>query len=345
MVDPPTTTGESLQPPPPLVVTNPIYEAFTPPSNQPRWLISPCSADEAIKIQTEWSEYLELPVEVTNRLGQTFRLIPPGIYQRGTSSEAMQSLLETVPGDDSHWKACLASSSPAHEVVVTKPFYIATHETTQHDFEKLMGRNPSWYSTTGPEPYYVQQVNGMDTTQHPVEGVSWQDATEFCQKLIQSDLGKIAEGISTANKLHRLTPRYRLPTDAEWELAVRAGSNSWFWFGDKEPEMLGWFSESYKGRTWPVRQGEANPLGLHEVHTSVWEWVSDCWRAEEYQTYERLPVKDPLATERAELPRIVRGGMWPDRRGRSFDRYAYEANFQTFFVGFRACFEIVDTER
>jgi formylglycine-generating enzyme required for sulfatase activity len=345
MVEPTAATSEPAPPPAPAIVTNPTYEAFEPPSNQPRWLLNPCSAEEAGKIQAAWSAHLDLPVEITNQLGQTFRLIPPGVYQRGTTEQAMLSLLESVPADDSHWKACLASSSPAHEVVVTRPFYMATHETTQQDFQKLMGRNPSWYSTTGPEPHYVQQVNGMDTTRHPVEGVSWIDASEFCQKLNQTDSGKIAEEFATSEKSKRLSPRYRLPTDAEWELAARSGSATYFWFGDKEAEVTGWFGGSNQGRTWPVRQGESNPLGLYEIHTSVWEWVADCWRVQEYQTYERLPVQNPLASGPADLPRIVRGGMWPDRRGRSFDRYAYESSFQTFFVGFRVCFEIVDSER
>jgi formylglycine-generating enzyme required for sulfatase activity len=339
-----TTTSEPAPQLAPTTVTNPTYEAFKPPSNQPRWLLSPCSSEDAARIQADWSSYLELPVEITNQLGQTLRLIPPGVYRRGTAEEAMRSLLETVPVNDSHWKACLASSSPAHEVVVTRPFYMATHETTQHDFQKLMGRNPSWYSTTGPEPHYVQQVKGMDTASHPVEGVSWNDAMEFCQKLNQSDSGKIADGLG-ASEIQRLAPVYRLPTDAEWELAARAGTETWFWFGDKEAEVIGWFGGSNQGRTWPVRQGESNPLGLYEIHSSVWEWVADCWRVQEYQTYERLPVQNPLASGPAELPRIVRGGMWPDRRGRSFDRYAYESSFQTFFVGFRVCFEIVDSER
>lgn len=345
MVEPTAATSEPAPAPAPAIVTNPTYEAFQPPSNQPRWLLSPCSAEEAGKIQAAWSAHLDLPVEITNQLGQTFRLIPPGVYQRGTTEQAMLSLLESVPADDSHWKACLASSSPAHEVVVTRPFYMATHETTQQDFQKLMGRNPSWYATTGPEPHYVQQVNGLDTIRHPVEGVSWNDASEFCQKLNQTDSGKILGEFAPSEKSKRLSPSYRLPTDAEWELAARAGSATCFWFGDKEAEVTGWFGGSNQGRTWPVRQGESNPLGLYEIHTSVWEWVADCWRVQEYQTYERLPVQNPLASGPADLPRIVRGGMWPDRRGRSFDRYAYESSFQTFFVGFRVCFEIVDSER
>ena len=345
MVEPTAATSEPAPAAAPAIVTNPTYEAFQPPSNQPRWLLSPCSAEEAAKIQAAWSAHLDLPVEITNQLGQTFRLIPPGVYQRGTTEQAMLSLLESVPADDSHWKACLASSSPAHEVVVTRPFYMATHETTQQDFQKLMGRNPSWYSTTGPEPHYVQQVNGMDTIRHPVEGVSWNDASEFCQKLNQTDSAKILGEFAPSEKCKRLSPSYRLPTDAEWELAARAGSATCFWFGDKEAEVTGWFGGSNQGRTWPVRQGESNPLGLYEIHTSVWEWVADCWRVQEYQTYERLPVQNPLASGPADLPRIVRGGMWPDRRGRSFDRYAYESSFQTFFVGFRVCFEIVDSER
>jgi formylglycine-generating enzyme required for sulfatase activity len=107
-----------------------------------------------------------------------------------------------------------------------------------------------------------------------------------------------------------------------------------------EPVAMGWFGEANGGRTWEVGRGEVNPLGLYGVHTGVWEWVEDHWSVPEYGQYRDWPVLDPLHSAGTPLPHVVRGGMWPDRRSRSFDRYAYDADFQTFFVGFRLVLDL-----
>jgi formylglycine-generating enzyme required for sulfatase activity len=276
----------------------------------------------------------------------------------------MESLLAAMPAEDTHWRDCLLSSTPAHRVVISKPFYLAVNETTQAEFQAITGRNPAWYSTTGPEPYYVEQVKGEDTARHPVEGITWNDAHDFARLLTRSVQGKLADvphrneiSLATAavsageietgeqaalsdDKLRALVVQYRLPTDAEWEHACRGGTATPFSFGDKEPTVTGWFGEPNGGRTWEIGRGEANPLGLFGVHSGVWEWVEDQWSVNEYGRQMDWPVHDPHFTSATPLPRVVRGGMWPDRRSRSFDRYAYDSDFQTFFVGFRLAFDI-----
>ncbi|MFO0260375.1 MAG: formylglycine-generating enzyme family protein, partial [Planctomycetota bacterium] len=268
------------------------------------------------------------------------------------------------PKEDTHWRDCLLSSTPAHRVVVSKPFYLAVNETTQAEFKAILGRNPAWYAASGPEPYYVDRVKGEDTSRHPVEGVTWKDAQEFAQKLASSELGQIV-GLA-AFRSSRLSEQacssefsevdcglagevasrslfsihYRLPTDAEWEHACRGGTASPFSFGETEPVAMGWFGEANGGRTWEVGRGEVNPLGLYGVHTGVWEWVEDHWSVPEYGQYRDWPVLDPRHSAGTPLPHVVRGGMWPDRRSRSFDRYAYDADFQTFFVGFRLVLDL-----
>lgn len=343
---------------------SPRLGAFTPPPNQPDWLVAPCSAVRAAQLQEAWADHLGLPCEVSNRLGQVFRLIPPGIYDRGAQLEAMQALLDLTPAEDQHWRECLLSSVPAHRVVVSKAFYLAVNETTQSEYAAVMGRNPAWYSTSGPEPYYVELVQGEDTDRHPVEGVTWNEAQGFARKLATSHWGElvgfpsaqpadsktvsvcVASGeidcglVGEAGSSGSSPLRYRLPTDAEWEHACRGGSASPYFFGETEPAVRGWFGEPNGGRTWPIGSGEANPLGLFGVHSSVWEWVEDHWSRPEYGSYFEWPVRDPLNTSGTPLPRVVRGGMWPDRRSRSFDRYAYDQDFQTFFVGFRLALEL-----
>lgn len=370
----PSQAAPSLSTPAPEVAVQPAAAAppsgatrlrpFSPPAHQPDWLVSPCSTIRANEIQRAWAKHLGLPVEVQNRLGQSFRLIPPGIYDRGSQTEQMQSLMGSMPKEDTHWRDCLLSSTPAHRVVVSKPFYLAVNETTQAEFKAILGRNPAWYSASGPEPYYVDRVKGEDTSRHPVEGVTWKDAQEFAQKLASSELGQIV-GLA-AFRSSRLSEQacssefsevdcglagevasrslssihYRLPTDAEWEHACRGGTASPFSFGETEPVAMGWFGEANGGRTWEVGRGEVNPLGLYGVHTGVWEWVEDHWSVPEYGQYRDWPVLDPLHSAGTPLPHVVRGGMWPDRRSRSFDRYAYDADFQTFFVGFRLVLDL-----
>lgn len=325
---------------------------FSPPTSQPDWLIAPCSAARAAHVQQLWADYLGVPSEVSNRLGQTFRLVPPGIYDRGAQLEAMQGLLGVTPEGDTHWRDCLLSSVPAHRVVISQAFYLAVHETTQAEYSAIMGRNPAWYSSSGREPYYVDLVKGEETGRHPVEGVTWNDAREFARKLAASEFGEIAAlngadpgeidcGLAGEACGTRGSPlRYRLPTDAEWEHACRGGSASPFFFGEAESVARGWFGEPNSGRTWPVGNSEANPLGLYGVHSGVWEWVADQWAVVEYASYRDWPVMNPLNAAGTPLPRVVRGGMWPDRRSRAFDRYAYDEDFQTFFVGFRLALEV-----
>lgn len=320
-----------------------VHEPYEPPADQPAWLLQPTEPQRAQAIQAAWAAHLGWPVELHNRLGQRFRLIPPGIYERGTGPESMAGLLASAPADDAHWRACLASSSPPHRVVISRPFYLAVHETTQAEFKALVDRNPSWYCSSGPEPHYVQQVAGVDTSRHPVEGVSWLDAVEFCTRLSQSDAGQIVWPGGDVPGRSTVLPQYQLPTDAQWEFAARAGGTSNYWFGDLEPQVIGWFGSPNDGRTWNVGHDTANPLGLHEMHSSVWEWVADQWDEGEYRSYRRLPLIDPRYHLDQNLPRVVRGGMWPDRRSRSFDRYAYDNDFQTFFVGFRISFSPLST--
>lgn len=318
---------------------------LSPPAGQPEWLVAPCSALRAGELQRQWARHLGLPVEVRNQLGQVFRLVPPGVYDRGANPEAISSLLDKAPPGDEHWKNCLKSSTPVHRVLISKPFYLAVNEVTQSEYAAIIGRNPSWYATNGPEPFYVSQVKGLNTARHPVEGVSWEDAQHFARQLAANKLGQLNWAGKPATKpTNGPLPAYRLPTDAEWEHACRGGTASLFSFGDTEPTVAGWFGELNGNRTWPVGRGERNSLGLYGLHFGVWEWVEDQWSVAEFGQYREWPVRDPLFSSSTSLPRVVRGGMWPDRRTRSFDRYAYDANFQTFFVGFRLALSVPEKQ-
>jgi len=168
-----------------------------------------------------------------------------------------------------------AKEGPQHEVTLSKPFYMGVTEATQAQYQAVMGANPS-------------QVKGET---NPVDQVSWNDATEFCKKL--------------SEKTRRAV---RLPTEAEWEYACRAGSKTRFCFGDAEEgfEDYGWYGANSGNTTHPVGQKKPNAWGLYDMHGNVWEWCSD-W----YGEYAAGQAADPTGPAKGE-DRVLRGGCWGD---------------------------------
>jgi formylglycine-generating enzyme required for sulfatase activity len=174
---------------------------------------------------------------------------------------------------------------PQHRVRITHPFYMGKYEVTQGQWQAVMGSNPS-------------NFKGDDRL--PVEMVSWNDCQEF--------LGK----------LNALPPGggFRLPTEAEWEYACRAGTSTHFCFGDTistdqanyagKCVFVGGRKGVDRGRTTPVGSFPPNPWGLYDMHGNVWEWCED-----RYGPYEAGPAADPQGPPNGEL-RVLRGGAWND---------------------------------
>jgi len=160
---------------------------------------------------------------------------------------------------------------PKHEVTLTKGFYLGKYEVTQAQYEAIMGNNPS-RSTKSPD--------------HPVGNVGEQDAREFCEKLAEKT-GQAA----------------RLPTEAEWEYAARAGTDTKWFFGD-DPSKLGeyaWFKGNSDGKSNPVGQKKPNPWGLYDIYGSVFERISDNY-AKNY--YAQGPKVDPTGPSQGESSRF-----------------------------------------
>ena len=154
-------------------------------------------------------------------------------------------------------------AKPQHKVRITKPFHLGVHEVTQAEYEKVMGKNPS----------------NFKGARNPVEQVSWKDAVEFCKRLTAKE-----------------SMTYRLPTEAEWEYAYRAGTTTRYSFGD-DPASLGeyaWYGDNSEKKTHPVGEKKPNTWGLHDMHGNVWEWCAD-WYDRDY--YADSPADDPLGPE------------------------------------------------
>ena len=221
---------------------------------------------------------------------------------------------------------------PRHRVRISKPFYLGVYEVTQGEFEAVMGSNPSAFSKTG----LLKESPNLDCSRFPVDGVTWYGAVEFCRRLSESPKEKQA---------HRV---YRLPTEAEWEYACRAGTNTVFHFGNSLSSSQANFNGNYpfgdaqKGpflnRTTTVGSYAPNAFGLYDMHGSVNEWCADKFSRDYYRV---SPVEDPIGPKQGTSP-VIRGGDWySDARDcRSAFRYADVPEGKFYALGFRVVCEL-----
>jgi serine/threonine protein kinase len=304
------------------------------PADAPPAAIAPFNAEQARKHQEDWAAYLKVPVEYTNSIGMKFRLIPPGEFTMGgTPAEIFEAL---KVADFDWWQEFVRSEAPQHKVILTQPIYFAVHEVTQKQYEQVMGDRPSYFAANGEGK---DAVAGMDTASHPVESVSWNDATEFCAKLSRQEQLKpfyshVGETVTMLDGTG-----YRLPTEAEWEFACRAGTTTKYWIGNKDEDLLqaGWFFTNSDSRTHAVGGLKANPFGLHDMHSNIWEWVQDRWGANYYAQFQGTSALDPTGPSSSGSERVIRGGCCNDgaARCRASDRGAYDPTERFNFIGFR----------
>lgn len=307
-------------------------------ANSPPPAVAPFSAEEAREHQEAWAKHLGVPVEFTNSIGMKFRLIPPGEYSRGTPADEYESVLPTWNNDP--WLTqCLESETPVHRVKLTRPFYLGTHEVTQRQYEQMVSTNPSEFSASGESR---EKVAGKDTSDFPVERVNWDEALEFCNRLSQSESLTSPKVELRAGELSLSAgDGYRLPTEAEWEYACRAGTTSRFWSGESAQSLdqAGWYSENSEQRMHAVGELRPNPFGLFDIHGNAWEWVQDWWNKDSYKPFAETPAVDPLgaAMGSGQPLRVVRGGFmgYGPNWSRSAHRNGFAANTRFGFIGFR----------
>ncbi len=207
------------------------------------------------------------------------------------------------------------SERPQHSVSVSA-FYIGKYPVTQAQYLAIVGKNPAVHLGA----------------QRPIENVSWHDAQQFCQKLT-----------SISNR------RYRLPSEAEWEYACRAGTNTPFSCGEIiVPDLANYNGDrsynnapkgQYREQTSVVGSFPANDFGLFDLHGNVWEWCEDHW----HENYHQAPTNGSAAIEpqaNRNDARILRGGSWFRHPAvcRSAYRYKYASNFRYKDIGFRVIY-------
>ena len=261
---------------------------------------------EARRRQAEAARQLGVPVETAIDLGGGVAielvLIPPGMFDLGSP--------DNEPG---RW----AGEGPVHRVRIGRAFYIGKHEVTQEQWQKVMGASPSAFR--GPKL--------------PVERVSWDDCRAFLDKLNalphpsplpagegspHPDPLPQGEGLplpnpSPSGRGAGVRAQFRLPTEAEWEWACRAGTRTRFSFGDADARLgeHAWYGGNSGGETHPVGEKRPNAWGLHDCHGNVWEWCGDWWGS-----YSANPwpgkfrwARDPQGPATGSA-RVLRGGGW-----------------------------------
>ena len=202
----------------------------------------------------------------------------------------------TMGGDNGN-----KNQRPAHKVTLTEGFWLGKYEVTQKQWKQVMSNNPS------------KSFKGDDL---PVNNVS----LEACQEFIKKMNGKLGGG------------KVRLPTEAEWEYACRAGSEGDF-AGTGRLDDMGWYTDNSDGKIHPVGQKSANAWGFHDMHGNVWEWCGDWWG-----DYPQFDVSDPIGPSSG-TERLFRGGSWgsPMRWCLSTYRWKTKPSFADEHSGFRLC--------
>jgi formylglycine-generating enzyme required for sulfatase activity len=256
--------------------------------------VAPFDAAWARESQAAWARHLDVPVESTNSLGMQLVLIPPGEFLMGFTEQEIEDLVRGIP--EKYLADRVRASGPQHRVKLSRPYLLGKHEVTVGQFHEFVqdtgflteaeksGKGATVYAPRGKTLYNLdprvkwsnQSFNQTD--QHPVGALTWEDAREFCLWLSRKE-GRV----------------YRLPTEAEWEFACRAGTTGLTPYG---PEPAADQAVLKRG---PVAQTEAiggarkaNAFGLVDMIGNVWEYCEDGFAP--YSPAEQRDPTGPLSS-------------------------------------------------
>ena len=273
-----------------------------------------------------WASQAFLQVSASNQLFVDATALAP-------TSRFYRALLQTPPtngvfippntftlGSPTNEVGRMSDEGPQTIVTLSRGFWIAKYLVTQGDYQAVIGANPSGFP---------------GDLSRPVESVTWLDATNYCAALTQQELaaGRIPPG-----------SHYRLPTEAEWECAARAGSSTRFYYGDDPGATTlschAWYAAIGGATTHPVGLKEPNAWGLYDMEGNVWEWCQDCYGAYPggFQTDPQGPDSNAAGVK------VIRGGAWDafDSDCRSARRMTEGASpfVKDFIIGFRVVLAI-----
>jgi formylglycine-generating enzyme required for sulfatase activity len=232
-----------------------------------------------------------------NSIGMKLRPIPAGEFLMGS------------PDPD---KEARSDEKPQHRVRLTQSYYLGAHQITRGQFRQCV--EATHYQTCAEkswkvgqdlraslDDYWDEEPESLwwspslnQTDDHPVVNVSWKDSLAFCDWLSKQE-GR----------------QYRLPTEAEWEYACRAGTTTRYSFGDSEYllDEYAWYAANSNHQSQPVGRKRPNAWGLHDMHGNVWEWCLDGYDTD---YYKESPTNDPRGPEQS-YTQVIRGGSWNKR--------------------------------
>jgi hypothetical protein len=247
----------------------------------------------------------ELTVDLGGGIKLEMVLIPAGGFLMGSPD-----LEEDARTDE----------KPQHRVRITKPFYLGKYLLTQEQWEAVMGNNP----------------NHFKRPKNSVEKISWDDCQQFLKKLNKRFRP------AHSNPLLEGEWEFRLPSEAQWEYACRAGSTTRYCFGNHESTLgqYAWYDANSGEATHAAGEKKPNAWGLYDMHGSLWEWCQD-WYEEGY--YAKSPTDDPMGPTRGS-DRVARGGYWcdPATNCRSSNRYGRRPGLRCLDQGFRVSLVLVE---
>ena len=337
---------------------------------EPRSAVSPFDAAQARALQAAWAAYLGTTVETKNGIGMRMTLLPPGEFLMGSTPEQVEAAKKMGEADkilpNDAYYSTMPGEMPQHPVRIRRPLLMSATEVTVAEFRKFA--ESAKYVTTserygfgdgfGDDKQFARMseaqknnAQGLNwraprkidaiSDEHPATQVTWDDAVAFCNWLSEQEGrrpwyrpdgkgGWLFAAYADADG-------YRLPTEAEWEYACRAGTTTHYSFGDDQTQMerYGWFSEESGNRMGPVALKRPNPFGLFDMHGNAQEWCHDIYDA---KFYEKSPTDDPAATVSSGYARAVRGGHLfrraADARS-AYRGYANSTNHRNWYMGFR----------
>ncbi|MFK7779402.1 MAG: bifunctional serine/threonine-protein kinase/formylglycine-generating enzyme family protein [Gimesia sp.] len=263
--------------------------------------LSPSNSSNGNRQQQEYAQKINQPVSASVSLGDQgepafleMMLIPPGEFTMGDNSQPLT-----------------AQDAPPHLVKITTPFYLSATEITHQQFRRFVDEtkyetdaeryggygveNGSWSQSTEYSWKYIGDIVLED--QSPALSISWNDSVAFCKWLTD-----------------RTGDQYRLPTEAEWEYACRAGTQTTWFFGTDEQELedYAWFSNNSRNMIYPVKLKYANPYGLYDIYGNEWEWCQDFYSP---TYYSESTIENPTGPKRG-AERVQRGGGFIEASGR-----------------------------